>query len=134
MRGGTANCSVCVSDEPICSPLVSSPGVLIAMNLPSYEKLIDRVAPGGVVILDSSLIDRQVSRTDVTAHYVPATRLAEENGLRSLANLILLGKMMAETAFCSMDTLRAALEKIIPPAKRHLVEKNVRAVALGLGR
>ena len=81
MRGGTANCSVCLSDEPIGSPQVLNPDVLIAMNLPSYEKFIKAVVPGGKVFIDSSLISGKVEREDVEAFYVPATTLAEENDL-----------------------------------------------------
>ena len=81
MRGGTANCSICLSAEPIGSPLVTNPNVLVAMNRPSLDKFIGDVEPGGVVILDSSLIDVKVEREDVSVHYVPASALAEENGL-----------------------------------------------------
>ena len=70
MRGGTANCSVCVSDEAIGSPLVTNPNVFIAMNLPSFDKFINAVEPGGIVIVDSSLIDKKVERDDVTVYYI----------------------------------------------------------------
>ena len=79
MRGGTANCSVCISDKTIGSPLVLTPDVLIALNLPSFEKFIDTVKPGGTVIIDSFLINKKVEREDVNVFYVPATKLAEEN-------------------------------------------------------
>ena len=75
MRGGTANCSVCISDEPIGSPLVLNPNVFIAMNLPSFDKFINDVEPGGLVIIDSALIHKKVEREDVKAFYVPATTL-----------------------------------------------------------
>ncbi len=132
MRGGTANCSVCISDEPICSPLVSNPNVLIVMNLPSYEKFIDTVIPGGIVIIDSTLVDRTVQRDDISAYYVPATRLADETGLKGLANIILMGKMLGLTNFCSMETMKKTIEKIVPPRKQHLVPKNMEAIELGL--
>ena len=77
MRGGTANCSVCISDEAIGSPLVTNPDIFVAMNLPSFDKFINDVQPGGIVLIDSSLIDKKVERTDVTAFYVPATKLAD---------------------------------------------------------
>lgn len=89
MRGGTANCSICLSDEPIGSPLVTNPNVLIAMNRPSLDKFVNEVEPGGTILLDSSLIDERVERDDVTVFYVPASKLAEENGLKGLANIIL---------------------------------------------
>lgn len=131
MRGGTANCSVCISDEVICSPLVNTPNALIVMNLPSYEKFIDKVIPGGTVIVDSTLINAKCERTDIDIHYVPATALAEEHGLKGLANIILMGKLMALTNFCTMETMEKTLTKIVPPRKQHLVAKNMEAVALG---
>ena len=85
MRGGTANCSVCISSDPICSPLVVTPNVFVAMNGPSYDKFIDSVVPGGIVILDSTLVEREVKRDDITVCLVPATQMAEEHGLKGLA-------------------------------------------------
>ncbi len=132
MRGGTANCSVCVSDEPIACPLVVTPDVLLVMNTPSYEKFIGDVLPGGVAILDSSLISLKCERDDIRVSYVPATALADENGLNGLANMILFGKMLKETGFTSLETLKKALEKVVPAKKAHLIESNLKAVALGM--
>ena len=84
MRGGTANCSVCISDEPIGSPLVLTPDILMAMNLQSYDKFIDTVAPGGFAAIDSTLVDKKCPREDITCVYVPATQLASDNNLRVL--------------------------------------------------
>lgn len=138
MRGGTANCSVCISDEPIGSPLVTNPNVLIAMNLPSLDKFIDTVEPGGVVIIDSSLIDKKVERTDITVHYVPASKLAEENELKGLANMILVGKLFKEVcasggefSFCTDETLDKAMQKCIPAKKANMLEFNRKAVEIG---
>lgn len=131
MRGGTANCSVTISDQSIGSPLVLSPNVLVAMNLPSLEKFLPTVVPGGKVFLDSSLIGSYESREDVEFHAIPATRLAEENELDGLANIILVGKLFEETAFCSEEALRKGIEKSVPPSKRHLIEGNLKAIALG---
>ena len=110
MRGGTANCSVCLSDEAIGSPLVTNPNVLVAMNRPSLDKFVNDVEPGGVILLDSSLIDVKVERDDVTTYYVPASKLAEENGLKGLANIILIGKLFKEVGFCAEETLDKALQ------------------------
>lgn len=131
MRGGTANCSVCISDEPIGSPLITAPNYLIAMNLPSLERFIDGVEPGGTVILDSSLIDREIARGDITVHRVPSSRLAEENGLTGLSNMILVGKLFRELGFCTDEVLDEAMQKCIPPRKAAMLELNRRAVALG---
>ena len=131
MRGGTANCSVCISDEQICSPLVNTPNALIVMNLPSFDKFIDKVVPGGTVIVDSALIEKKTDRTDIDVHYVPATAMAEENGLKGLANIILMGKLMATTSFCTIETMEKTLQKIVPAKKQHLVAKIMEAVRLG---
>ena len=103
MRGGTANCSVCISVEP-----------------------------GSIVIVDSFLINKKVERDDVTAFYVPATKIAEDNGLKGLANIILVGKLFHETNFCTEDALYKAVEKCVPPRKAHLIDANKKALQLGM--
>ena len=130
MRGGTANCSVCLSDEAIGSPLVTNPNVLVAMNRPSLDKFVNDVEPGGVILLDSSLIDVKVERDDVTTYYVPASKLAEENGLKGLAN-ILIGKLFKEVGFCAEETLDKALQKCIPARKADMLGFNRKAIELG---
>lgn len=132
MRGGTANCSVCISDVPIGSPLITHPEVLVVMNLPSYEKFIGTVVPGGTVLLDSSLIPAQVARTDITTYALPATELANQEGLRGLSNMILMGKLFREISFASREGLDKGLVKCIPPQKAHLLEPNQRALELGM--
>ncbi len=132
MRGGTANCSVCISDKAIGSPLVTAPNALIAMNLPSFDKFIDTVVPGGTVVVDSFLIDKKVDREDVKAFYVPATKLAEENGLKGLANIILVGKLFKELGFCSEESLYKAIEKCVPARKANMLELNKKAIKIGM--
>lgn len=138
MRGGTANCSVCISDNPIGSPLVTNPNVLVVMNLPSLDKFIDTVEPGGTVIIDSALIHKKVERTDLNVHYVPSSSLAEENGLKGLSNMILVGKLFHEVCaapgdyqFCTPETLDQALQKCIPPRKASMLDFNRKAISLG---
>ncbi|OUP79980.1 2-oxoacid:ferredoxin oxidoreductase subunit gamma [Anaeromassilibacillus sp. An172] len=132
MRGGTANCSVCISDKTIGSPLVLTPDVLIALNLPSFEKFIDTVKPGGTVIIDSFLINKKVEREDVNVFYVPATKLAEENGIKGLANIILVGKLFKETGFCTEEALYKAIEKCVPARKANMLEFNKKAIEIGM--
>ena len=132
MRGGTANCSVTLSDEPIGSPLVTAPDVLVALNQPSYDKFVDAVRPGGVIVADTSMIADMRVREGVETYGIPATKLAEEAGLKGLANIVLLGKLFAVTGFCSRATLDAAIEKCVPPRKAALIEKNKQAVDLGM--
>lgn len=132
MRGGTANCSVCVSDEPIGSPLITDPAVLLAMNTPSFEKFIDTVLPGGKVFVDSSMVDVTTDRTDIDVFYVPATELASENGMNGMANIILLGKLIKETGIFNLEQIEAGLKKTIPPRKANLLDANLNAIKLGM--
>lgn len=132
MRGGTANCSVCVSDEPIGSPLVIQPDLLIAMNTPSFTKFISLVKPNGKVFIDSTMIEETSDRTDVSCYYVPATQLAADNNLSGMANIILLGKLIKETNIISLETVKKAMEKTIPPKKANLIESNMKAITIGM--
>ncbi len=131
MRGGTANCSVCISDEPISSPLVINPNVFVAMNQPSYEKFIGAVTPGALVVIDSTLVKPVTLRDDVTLVEIPATKMADDNGLKGLANIIILGKVFEKTGFCSPEGLKAGIEHCVPPKKQHLLEPNLKAIELG---
>ncbi len=131
MRGGTANCSVVISDSPIGSPLVINPDLLVAMNLPSYDKFIDMVAPGGIVVMDSSMIDREITRKDITVYKVPASSLANSENLQGLANMILLGKVFSVVDLASKSAIEKAVQKSVPAKKAHLLEANMRALDLG---
>ena len=132
MRGGTASCSVIISDEPVGSPIVSKPNVLMVMNLPSLDKYESTVKPGGKIFLDSSLIDRKVERTDVEAYYVPATQMASDNGLSGLANMILAGKLMKEMGdFEDEEAVVASLKKVVSVKHPEMFEKNLQALKLG---
>ncbi|MCL2143829.1 MAG: 2-oxoacid:acceptor oxidoreductase family protein [Methanomassiliicoccaceae archaeon] len=133
MRGGTANCSVCVSDLPIGSPLVTAPDVLIAMNLPSLEKFESSVVKDGIVIVDSSIVTAKVERNDVKAIYLPATRLASDNNLKGMANMVMAGRLFAETKFCSEDSFIEGIRKSVPARKQELLESNIAAVKIGMG-
>lgn len=132
MRGGTCNCSIVISDEPIGSPLVTAPDVLIAMNKPSLDKFIGDVVPGGTVLIDSSIIDDKVERTDVNVYYVPATKMAEDKGYKGLANIVLVGKLLKEIGFTSEDAADKAIDKCVPAKKAAMVEMNKNALKLGL--
>jgi len=131
MRGGTASCSVILSDTPVGSPIVSKPDVLIAMNLPSLDKYEDAVVPGGTIFVDSTLIERKVKRTDVTVHYVPATGLANENGMPTLANMIIVGKILKELNEYTEDGINAALGKVISARHADKLGLNIKALELG---
>ena len=131
MRGGTASCGIILSDEPVGSPIVANPDVLVAMNLPSLDKYESAVVPGGMIFADSTLIERKVNRDDVTVYYVPATRLANENGMPTLANMILMGKILSALGDFSEDSLRAALGKVISAKRADMLETNLKAMQIG---
>lgn len=130
-RGGTSNCSVIVADEPIGSPIVNTPDILVAMNLPSLDKFEQAVAPGGTVFVDSSLIGRKIARDDIKAVYIPATQMASDNDLNGFANVIILGRLIRETGLFDVEGFLAHLIGSIPPAKAALIEKNEKAFRLG---
>lgn len=131
MRGGTANCSVILSDEPVGSPIVSNPDVLIAMNLPSLDKYEDAVVPGGMIFVDSTLIERKVKRDDIKVFYVPSTRLANEIGLPTLANMIMVGKFIKESGAVSQENVEAALKKVVSARHADLFDANFKAIDTG---
>ncbi len=131
MRGGTANCSVVLSDDPIGSPIVNHPDVLVAMNLPSLDKYEDEVVSGGTIFVDSSLIGRKVKRTDVRVIYIPATQLAHENGIATLANMIIVGKMMKECDFLPYDGIEQAVRTVVSAKHADLFDVNMKAIGIG---
>ncbi len=132
MRGGTANCSVIVSDTPVGSPIVNKPDVLIAMNLPSLDKYEDAVVPGGIIIVDSTLIARKVKRTDVKVYYIPATQMASDEGITTLANMIILGQLIRVCDAVSGDNLEASLKKVVSARRADMLEFNKKALELGM--
>ena len=131
MRGGTANCSVVLSDSPVGSPIITNPDVLVAMNLPSLQKFVDSVVPGGQIFVDSTLITAKVERTDVKVHYIPATQLAKDAGFATLSNMVLMGKVLKECDAVSFEGNRATLESFIPAKKANLIDINCQALQTG---
>ena len=131
MRGGTANCNVILSDDPVGSPIITSPDVLIAMNLPSLQKYVNSVVPGGQIYLDSSLISTKVERDDVEVFYIPATQMAKDNGIATLANMIIVGSLLRHNPELSFDGADEAVNKLVPPKKTALIELNKKALTLG---
>ena len=131
MRGGTANCSVIISDEPVAAPLIANPDVLVAMNLPSLDKYESTVKPGGIIIVDSTLIERKIERTDVDAYYIPATAMANEMGAPTLANMILTGKLLEITNEFTEETVQKALGKCISARHQDMLELNKKAMEVG---
>ena len=131
MRGGTANCNVILSDTPVGSPIITVPDVLIAMNTPSLQKYVNTVAPGGQIYIDSSLIDVKVERTDVEVFYIPATQMAKDEGIGTLANMIIIGHLLENHPELSFDGTAEVVEKLVPAKKAQLKELNMKALNLG---
>ena len=131
MRGGTANCSITISDAPIGSPIVEKPNILVAMNLPSLEKYFYETEADGAIIYDSSLIAKCDTREDVAIFGIPATKLASDNGLDGLANMIIMGKTIKETNIFTLEQIKNCLTQMVPAKKAELLEKNIKAVELG---
>ena len=136
MRGGTANCSVSLSDDAIGSPFITRPTAVIAMNQPSVEKFASSIQPGGTLVIDTTLaLDGAagVERADgVKVIAFTATEMAEAAGLTGLANIICLGRLWAETHFCTREVLDAALVKCVPAKKQLLLEPNRKALQMGI--
>ncbi len=131
MRGGTANCHVIVDDNPIGSPIVTNPDVLIVMNKPSLDKFEDSVINGGYVFVDSSLVDRKVKRDDIESVYINATEIADSIGNKGLANMVMLGAMLKKTELFTLEELEETMKKSLPASKQALVESNMNAVKEG---
>ena len=131
MRGGTANCSVVLSDTPVGSPIITEPDVLVAMNLPSLQKYVNTVVPGGQIYVDSALIDAKVDRTDVEVFYIPATQMAKQEGIATLANMILVGHMLENHPELSFEGADVTVQQLVPAKKAALVDLNMKALQLG---
>lgn len=131
MRGGTAHCTVIISDEPIGSPIIYNPTSCIVLNPESMEKYEPLVKPGGVLVVNTSLVRTKSKRTDITVIEVPANDLANELGSTKIANLVLLGALLAAKPIVSIDSVKKALDEHVPEHRRHIIEPNKRALDLG---
>jgi len=131
MRGGTSNCSVIISETPVGSPIVNNPDVLMVMNMPSLDKFENSVVPGGKIFVDSTLIERKVNRDDVEVFYIPATQMAMDAGVPTLANMILVGKIIKETDIVSFENMDGVLKKVVSARKQDLLDLNKKALDAG---
>lgn len=131
MRGGTANCSVVISDEPVASPVVTSASAVIAMNRPSLEKFEKSVQPGGMLFINSSMIDQKPQRTDIETFYVPCNQIAEALGNAKVANMVMLGAYIAKAKCVELESILTALLKKLGENKAHLIPLNREALKRG---
>ncbi len=135
MRGGTANCTVVVSDQPIGSPIVGRPDSVIVMNLPSLKKFESWIRPGGNLFLNTSLVSEdKKTRTDITLFPIPANDLATEMGNARLANMILIGAYVEATGIVSQEALIGSLSKVISERNARFIPQNIEAIKLGASR
>jgi 2-oxoglutarate ferredoxin oxidoreductase subunit gamma len=131
MRGGTANCTVVISDEEIGSAQVMNPRAVIVMNQPSLDKYEGQVAPGGYLVVNSSLVNRKATRKDITIIEIPGTELAEELGDKRLTNTVLLGGLAAKADYLTLKSIEKGIEKSLSKDKKNLLESNIKALQKG---
>ncbi|OGR68498.1 MAG: 2-oxoacid:ferredoxin oxidoreductase subunit gamma [Elusimicrobia bacterium GWC2_61_19] len=131
MRGGTANCSVVVASEEVSTPIVSTPDTAIVLNEPSLAKFEPTVKPGGLLIINSSLINSKASRKDIKVLYVPCNEIANELGNAKVMNMVALGAFAAATGAMSIDAIARALPKVYKKLKPEVIELNVKALKRG---
>lgn len=131
MRGGTANCSVTISDKPVASPIIDHPTSLIAMNAPSLDKFEQAIIPNGKLFVNSSIIPRKTQREDLDAFYIPCTEIAVELGQPKVANIAMLGAYVAVTKCVSEESVIAALQHKLGERKKHLIPVNREALRKG---
>ncbi len=132
MRGGTSNCHVIVSDEPIGSPILNSATVVMAMNRPSLDKFESYLEPGGILLVDTSLVNREPERKDIKVFAIPATQIASGMGNLAYANIIMLGKLLNETGVVSAEYFEKGLKKVLPEKKHYLIPEEMKALQLGM--
>ncbi|GAB4477092.1 MAG: 2-oxoacid:acceptor oxidoreductase family protein [Anaerolineales bacterium] len=131
MRGGTANCTVIISDEEIGSPLVLNPTAVIALNLPSLEKYESMVKSGGVLIVNSSLVNREPQRQDIESVFIPVNEIAERLGNRRLLNMVAVGALLAKLPVLTLDQIKQALEDHLPERHKKFMQANLLALQEG---
>jgi len=131
MRGGTANCTVIISDEEIGSPVVRNPQVAVAMNRPSLDKYEPLVKKGGYLVVNTSIVDRPVERKDINVILVPANEVAEELGDRRMANMVILGALLANLSILPLEAIEKALREHLPERHHVLLPKNYQALREG---
>lgn len=131
MRGGTANCNVIVSDEPVGSPVVSEATAALILNRPSLDKFEADVIPGGVLIINSSLIDKKATRDDIKVYYVPANDIANELGTGKIANMVMLGAYLQASGAAKQDTIMEIITEIFSGKKASVIPINKEALVRG---
>ena len=131
-RGGTSSCGVVISEEPVASPVVLTPDIFICMNLPSLDKFENTLAKNGTLYIDSTLVTRKSTLTNANVHYIPATKLAYDNNLTGSANMIMVGKVIRESALCPHEFIPQAMKGVVSERRKDMFELNLKAIEIGL--
>lgn len=131
MRGGTANCTVIISDNPIGAPIVSRPDIAIVLNQPSFEKYEPLVKAGGLLVVNSAIIHAQTTRTDIDVVYVPANTIAAELGSDKMMNMAAVGAMLSQRPILPLSVVGQVLVEHLPKEKEHLIESNLKVLQGG---
>jgi len=131
MRGGTANCTVIVSEEEIGAPIIRNPTAAVVLNLPSMEKYEPLIKPGGILLVNESLVTIRSERDDIRVVYIPATDIATDMGNQRMANIILLGALAKATGIVGLDTIEQQLEEHLSERQRKWLEPNKEALEKG---
>lgn len=131
VRGGTAYCNVIISTEEIPSPVISSPTTAIIMNTPSMAKYEQEIVKRGLLIVNSSIVDRRAKRKDIGVVMIPATTIADKLGNTRVANMVALGAFLARSSIVDMATVMSAVKEVLPSYRQHLVELNRKAIQEG---
>ena len=132
MRGGTANCTVIISDEEIGSPLVLNPLAVMAMNLPSLDKYESLIKQNGYLVVNKSMVNRTPMRNDITTVVIPATEIAENLGDRRLVNMVMLGGLLKVLPVLEITDIKKALKEHLIKEHKPLYQLNLKALDAGL--
>ncbi len=130
MRGGTANCTVCISDEEIASPVASVPDFVVALNQPSVDSFINRLEPGGLLMFNSSLVETDPIRGDIEIHTVPAGELAVKVANERSSNMVMLGAFIRFSSIVNIDLVILSIEQMMG-SKAKLIDMSKKAVMEG---
>ena len=132
MRGGTANCSVIISDDPVGTPIVTEPEVVVAMNLPSLDKFEPQLVPGGALLINSSLIERNPHRADVKEYRIPCNEIAKEIGNMKVANMVMVGAIIAASGAVKLESVLEVCAKKVFKNKPEAMKLNEQAILRGM--
>jgi len=131
MRGGTANCNVIITEKDVASPIVTEATAVMALNKPSLDKFEESIESGGLLFINSSLVDKKSSRDDINTYYIPANDIANELGNLKIANMVMLGAYIEKTKIVKVESILEALKKVLGESKAHLIPVNKDALLRG---